>query len=274
MASCWRAVVARTGESRAGLRGHRFSRAPRRRARAASATTSARPTSPAATAKVARMPAATAAGGAAVISPPPAAWANTAPITAAPVTSPRLRAIVQQAGDDTAPVRADAAHHRGIVGRLEQRVAHRHHHDRAVGGHAQRGRQQCQQRRADYHRRQPGRDRTRGASTTRRPAGRPPSADTSGPADSASPTRAASRPRPRAAGRRTHHQRRHHHRGHQRAGQQPRAQHGLRSMPRRSSGAAARAWTRTKSAPMASAAASSAPLRGPKRPWPVVMASA
>ncbi len=70
-------------------------------------------------AKLIRMPVATASGGAVAMSFAADPKAKTAPMTDAPVMSPRLRDKLSM----PEMARADTGHHCGVVGRLEERVA-------------------------------------------------------------------------------------------------------------------------------------------------------
>ena len=77
----------------------------------------------AATANVIRMPVATASGRAVVMSVVADASANTAPITDAPVMSPRLRDRLSMPEMTPRWSGRISGHDRGVVRRLEQRIA-------------------------------------------------------------------------------------------------------------------------------------------------------
>ena len=103
------------------------------------------------------MPVATAAGGAVARSFVADASVKTAPMTEAPVISPRLRERLSRPEMHAPLVRRGARHDGGVVGRLEERVAGGDDDDRRdVAGDSQPGREQRQGRGAGRHRAETG----------------------------------------------------------------------------------------------------------------------
>ena len=137
------------------------------------AVTSATTISSAATAKVIRMPAATASGRAVVMSLVADASANTAPMTDAPVMSPRLRDRLSM--PEMTPRRSgrDVRHDGRVVRGLEQRIADRGDHDRGdVARDAERRRHHRQKEAAGRHSDQPDDGHAACAETVGQAAGR------------------------------------------------------------------------------------------------------
>ena len=178
-------------------------------------------------ANVVRMPVATASGCAVVKSTVAEAKANTAPMTDAPVTRPRLRDRLSMPADDAPLVRADAGHDGGVVGRLEQRIADRDDDDGCdVAGNAERRRQQGQRGGAGRHADEPDDGRAMGAEAVHHASGRHGGERDNERADRHDESDQR-RVEPERTGQieRPDHQRRHHHGRDEGAGGEARTQH-------------------------------------------------